>query len=228
LAAATDSSGALTVWEVSTGRLVQHKPGRFQGYAQGFAFSTDGQRFLFWASDNNSARVYRTQTVEPIGPAINPPLSKHRFVRVHPNECAISGNGRWLAFFDSGVGMVRLYDAQWGDNLLQVPLPAGLNPPTDGTRSPISRLWFSPDGARVNFAVGGKAYAIAIPRFAVPAEANAPLVRFLTGHRIDPTDGIERIDPGTFLADPATYRRAFLAWKGLADDAAAQPDRPQP
>jgi WD40 repeat protein len=226
LAAATDSSGALTVWEVDSGRLVHHVPKRFQGYAQGFAFSADGQRFLLWASDNNSARVYSTQTAEPVGPAINPPVSKSGFARVHPNECAISDNGRWLAFFDSGLGVVRLYDAQWGDNLLQVPLPPELSPPTDGTKSPISRLWFSLDGARVNFAVGGKAYSIAVPRFAVPAEASGPLVRLLTGHRIDPTDGIERIDPGTFLADPARYRRALLAWKGLADDPAAQPDRP--
>src|SRR5262249_150096 len=156
----------------------------------------------------NSARVYRTQTVEPIGPAISPPVAKGGFVRVHPNECAISGNGRWLAFFDSDVGMVRLYDAQWGDNLLQVPLPPHLNPPTDGPKSPISRLWFSRDGARVNFAVEGRAFSIAVPRFAVPSEASGPLVRLLTGHRIDATDGIERIDPGTFLADPATYRRA--------------------
>jgi WD40 repeat protein/tRNA A-37 threonylcarbamoyl transferase component Bud32 len=227
LAAATDSSGALTVWEVDAGRLVHHTPKRFQGYAQGFAFSTDGQRILFWASDNNSARVYRTRTGEPVGPAINPPLSKERYVRVHPNECAISADGRWLAFFDSGLNVVRLYDAQWADNLLQVPLPATLIPPSDGTKSPISPLWFSPDGARVNFAAGGKAYSMAIPRFEVPAEATAPLVRFLTGHRIDPTDGIERIDPATFQADPDNYRRAFLAWKGLVDDPAAQPARPQ-
>jgi WD40 repeat protein len=223
LAAATDSSGALTVWEVDAGRLVHHTPKRFQGYAQGFAFSADGQRILFWASDNNSARAYRTETGEPVGPAISPPLSKQRYVRVHPNECAISANGRWLAFFDSGLGVVRLYDAQWGDNLLQAPLPAGLIPPTDGTRSPISRLWFSPDGTGVNFAVGANAYAIPIPRFEVPAEASGPLVAFLTGHRIDRTDGLERIDPATFLADPDTYRRAFLAWSGLTDDPAAQP-----
>jgi WD40 repeat protein len=228
LAAATDSSGALSVWDVDAGRLVHHTPKRFQGYAQGFAFSADGQRILFWASDNNSARVYRAQTGEPIGPAINPPLSKQRYVRVHPNECAISANGRWLAFFESGRDVVRLYDAQWGDNLLQVPLPAGLIPATDGTRSPISRLWFAPDGTRVNFAVAGNAYAITIPRFEAPAEASAPLVGFLTGHRIDRTYGIEALDPAAFLAAPATYRRAFLAWKGLTDAPSAQAGRPQP
>jgi WD40 repeat protein len=226
LAAATDSSGALTVWEVDTSRLVHHTVKRFQGFAQGFAFSTDGQRILFWASDNNSARVYRTRTGEPIGPAINPPLSKDRYVRVHPNECAISADGRWLAFFDSGQDVIRLYDAQWADKLLQVPVPTGLIPPSDGTKSPISRLWFSLDGAWVNFAVGGKAYSIDIPRFDVPPEATGPLIRLLTGHRIDATDGIERIDPATFRADPDTYRQAFLAWKGLVDDPLAQPPRP--
>ena len=100
-------------------------------------------------------------------------------------------------------------------------------PATDGTASPISRLWFSPDGARVNFAAAGKAYTIAVPRFEVAAEVTGPLIRFVTGEQIDPTDGIERIDPATFRADPDTYRRAFLAWKGRADDPAAKPSQPR-
>jgi eukaryotic-like serine/threonine-protein kinase len=226
LAAATDSSGALTVWDVDAGRIAHHTPKRFQGFAQGFAFSADGKHILHWASDNN-ARVYRTQTGASIGPAIRPPPSKGRFVRIHPNESAISADGRWLAFFDSGVGVVRLYDARWADNLLHVSIPASLVPASDGTASPISRLWFSPDGARVNFAAGGNAYTIAVPRFELPAEVTAPLIRFVTGERIDPTDGIERIDPATFRAAPDTYRRAFLAWKGLTDDRAAESTEPQ-
>jgi WD40 repeat protein len=226
LAAATDSSGALTVWDVVAGRIAHHAPKRFQGFAQGFAFSADSKWILHWASDNN-ARVYRAPTGESIGPAINPPLSKQRYVRVHPNESAISEDGRWLAFFDSGQAIVRLYDARWADNLLQVTLPSGLIAATDGTRSPISRLWFSPIGARVNFAAGAKAYTIILPRFEVPADQTQPLVRFLTAQQIDSTDGIERIDPATFRADPDVYRRAFLVWKGLTDDPVAQPPRRQ-
>jgi WD40 repeat protein len=222
LAAATDSSGALTVWDVDAGRIAHHTPKRFLGYAQGFAFSADGERILHWASDNN-ARVYQTRTGASIGPAIKTPVSKERYVRTHPNESAISADGRWLAFFDSGLGVVRLYDARWADNLLQVPIPAGLVPATDGTTSPISRLWFSPDGTRVNFTAAGTAYTIGVPRFDVPAEATGALVRFVTGAQIDSTDGIERIDPATFRADPVTYRRAFLAWKGQNDDPADQP-----
>ncbi len=225
LAAATDSSGALTVWDVDAGRLAHHTPKRFQGYAQGFAFSADGSHILHWASDNN-ARVYRTRTGESIGPAINPPQSKDRYVRVHPNESAISADGRWVAFFDSGLGAVRLYDARWADNLLRVPIPVGLLPATDGTVSPISRLWFSPEGAHLNFAAAGKAFKIAVPRFDVPTEMTGPLIRFITGAQIDQTDGIERIDPATFRADPDTYRRAFLAWKGQADEPPAEPPRP--
>jgi WD40 repeat protein/tRNA A-37 threonylcarbamoyl transferase component Bud32 len=224
LAAATDSSGALTVWDVDAGRIAHHTPKRFQGFAQGFAFSADGERILHWASDNN-ARVYRTRTGESIGPAIHPPLSKGRDVRFHPNESAISSDGRWLAFFDSGLGVVRIYDARWADKLFQVFIPAGMIPATDGTVSPISRLWFSPDGARVHFAAAGKAYTIGLPRFEVSAEVTGPLVQFVTGEQIDLTDGIERIDLATFRADPDTYRRAFLAWKGRADDPAAQAQR---
>jgi WD40 repeat protein/tRNA A-37 threonylcarbamoyl transferase component Bud32 len=219
LAAATDSSGALSVWDVDTGRIVHHTPKRFLGFAQGFAFSADGTKILHWASDNN-ARVYQTQTGEPIGPAIHTPPSKEGFVRIHPNESAISADGRWVAFFDSGLGEVRLYDARWADNLLRVPIPVGLLPTTDGTVSPISRLWFSPDGARLNFTAAGNAYTIRVPRFEVSSEMTAPLIRFVTGSQIDQTDGIERIDPATFRAAPDIYRRAFLAWKGLADDPA--------
>lgn len=224
LAAATDSSGALTVWDVDTGQIAHHHAKRFQGFAQGFAFSADGSHILHWASDNN-ARVYRTKTGESIGPAINPPPSKQRYVRIHPNESAISADGRWLAFFDSGLGVVRLYDARWADKLLEVPVPPGLIPPTDGTVSPISRLWFSPDGTRVNFAAAGKAYTIAVPRFEVASDLTGPLIRFVTGAQIDPTDGIERIDPATFRADPETFRRAFLAWKHVKQP--SEPDNQQ-
>jgi eukaryotic-like serine/threonine-protein kinase len=227
LGAATDSSGALTVWEVNTGRVANHTPKRFQGIAQGFAFSADGERILFWASDNK-ARVYQTQTGAPIGPAIKTPESKGGlYVRVHPYECAISADGRWLAFFESGLGTVRLYDARWADSLLRVPLPADLLRIPAGAKSPVLRLWFSPDGSRVSLIAGGKPYTIVLPRFEVPAESTGPLVRFLTGQRIDATDGLEQIDPVTFRNDPDTYRRAFLAWKGLADDLAAQPVRQQ-
>jgi WD40 repeat protein len=225
LAAATDSSGALTVWEVDTGRTVHHTAKRFQGYAQGFAFAANGSRILLWASDNN-ARVYDTRTGAPIGPAINPPLSKDVFVRVHPYESAISADGRWLAFFESGLGAVRLYDARWADSLLRVPLPAELLSIPKGAKSPITRLWFSPDGSRLNLVAAGKPTTIVLPRFEVPTGMTEPLVRFLTGHHIDANDGIEFIDQLTFREDPDTYRRAVLAWKGLPDDPAAQPGRP--
>jgi WD40 repeat protein len=222
VAAATDSAGALTVWNVEDGQLAHHTPKRFQGYAQGFAFSADGQRILLWASDNN-ARVYDAGSGEPIGPAIHPPLSRALYVRVHPNECAISADGRWLAFFEGGLGAIRLYDARWADSLLRVPLPAELLRTPPGAKSPISQLWFSPDGARISLIAGGRPSTIVLPRFEVPAEATGTLVRFLTGQRIDATDGIEAIDPATFRNDPDTYRRAFVAWRGLTDDATAQP-----
>src|SRR5262249_11165151 len=146
-------------------------------------------------------------------------------VRVHPYECAISDDGRWLAFFESGLGTVRLYDARWADSLLRIPLPAELLQVPAGAKSPISRLWFSPDGARIHFIARGKPSTIVLPRFEVPAAMTGALVRFLTGHRIDATDGIEFIDPLTFRDDPATYRRAILAWQGQPDDPASQPAR---
>ena len=109
LAVGTDSSGTLAVWDVNTGRVI-HNHRRFRGYVQGFGFSGDGERILLWASDN-TARVYGAARGEPVGPALRPALSKNQYVRVNPNECAISADGRRLAFYESGLGTVRLWDA---------------------------------------------------------------------------------------------------------------------
>jgi hypothetical protein len=183
---------------------------------QGFGFSADGRRILLWASDN-TARVYDSRVGAPVGPAMRPAQAKAQYVRVNPNECAISDDGRRLAFFESLSGTVRLWDADRADALLSVAVPE---------RTPATRMWFSPDGARVNLVVGGKALGVEVPRFEVPAELTGPLVRLLTGQRIDETDGIEFVDQFTFRSDPATHRRAFLGWKGIADDPGAQPARP--
>ncbi len=58
--------------------------------------------------------------------------------------------------------------------------------------------------SRVSLIAAGKPFTIVLPRFEVSAEATGPLVRFLTGQRIDATDGLERIDPFTFRNDPDT------------------------
>lgn len=218
LAGGTDSSGTLTVWNVDTGGVI-HQNRRYRGYIQGFGFSADGQRILLWASDN-TARVFESRTGTAVGPALRPAQTKAQYVRVNPNECAISDDGRRLAFFENISGMVRLWDADRADALLTVTVPE---------RTAASRMWFSPDGTRVNLVVGGKALGVEVPRFDVPAELTGPLVRLLTGQRIDETDGIEFIDQFAFRTDPDTYRRAFLVWRGLADDPGAQPPRtPQP
>jgi hypothetical protein len=194
-----------------------HHNRRFRGFVQGFGFSKNGERILLWASDN-TARVYDAARGDPIGPALRPALSKNQYVRVNPNECAISADGRRLAFYESGLDTVRLWDADRADSLLAVPLRE------TGT---VSGMWFSPDGARVNLVIGAKVLSIVVPRFDAPAERVGPLVRFLTGRRIDATDGIEFVDQFEFLADPDAHRRALLAWKGLPDEPTAQPPRPQ-
>jgi hypothetical protein len=77
----------------------------------------------------------------------------------------------------------------------------------------------------VNLLIGAKALGIVVPRFDAPAESVGPLVRFLTGRRIDETDGVEFVDQFEFLNNPDLYRRAYLAWKTLPDDP-AQPPHP--
>jgi WD40 repeat protein len=212
VAAATDSAGTLAVWDVDSGRLL-HRHRRFGGYVQGFGFAANGERLLLWASDN-TARVYDARTGQPVGPILRPATVKDQYVRVNPNECAIAPDGRRLAFFESVIGTVRLWDADRADSLIGVTVPATV---------PASRMWFSPDGARVNLVVDGAALTIPVPTFDAPAELTGPLVRFLTGHRIDETDGVDVADRADFRKDPARFRRAFLAWKQREDDPAAQP-----
>jgi hypothetical protein len=175
---------------------------------------------LLWASDNR-ARVYDARTGEPVGPALRPALSKDQYVRVNPNECAISPDGRRLVFYENGLNTVRLWDADRAEPLLAVPLPGAAK---------VSRMWFSPDGSRVSLVVErtngtADARSIVAPRFDVPAETTGPLLWLLTGQRIDKTDGIEFIDVNEFRRDPGVYRRAYMAWKGQSDDPDRQPLR---
>jgi len=214
LAVATDSAGTLSVLDVDSGRMMHHNR-RYRGYVQGFGFSADGRRVLLWASDN-TARVYNTESGNAVGPALRPAQTKEQYVRVNPNECAISTDGRRLAFFESLTGTVRMWDADRADSLFAVAIPA---------LTPASRMWFSPNGSRVNLSVGGKALGIVVPQFEVPADLTGPLVRLLTGQRIDETDGIEFVDQFAFRNDLLTYRRAFLAWKHFPDDLTGQPVR---
>jgi hypothetical protein len=119
------------------------------------------------------------------------------------------GPVNWIAYHPKGDrlitaaedGTVRLRDADRADALLSVTVPE---------RTPAARMWFPPDGSRVNLVGGGKALGVAVPQFEVPADLTGPLVRLLTGRRIDETDGIEFVDQFTFRTDPAIYRRAFL------------------
>jgi len=94
--------------------------------------------------------------------------------------------------------------------------------PDPGHHRP-SFLCFAADDSRFNVISNRKSLTVPIPQFDVPTASVGLLVRFLSGQRIDDTDGIEFVDQTDFCRDPATYLRAFLMWKTRTDDPTAQP-----
>jgi hypothetical protein len=55
------------------------------------------------------------------------------------------------------------------------------------------------------------------------AEHVPVLARLLTGRDIDGANGITQVDQHAFLNDPAPYRKAWAAWRGVTDHVGAQP-----
>jgi WD40 repeat protein len=214
LAAFTQSSGTLTVYDVPTGRQMHHAKW-FRGFVHGFGFSADGRRVFVWALDG-TARVFDAETGRPVGPALPTGfVPTEREAGAYLLHVDISPDGRHIVAFDRAVPGVRMWDATGGDLLMTVPTPGLTNP---------SFLWFAADGSHFNLIDDNKRFiTLAVPRFDVPTGQVAPLVRLLTGQRIDDTDGLEYVDQTEFSRAPALYRRAWLAWKGKPDDPTAQP-----
>jgi hypothetical protein len=107
----------------------------------------------------------------------------------------------------------RIWDARKGDLLVRLPLL-----PED-----VAPLWFSRDGKRVILNGARQAFAWPLPRLELPAEHIPLLVRLLTGRDIDEANGLTQLDQHAFLNDPASYRKAWVIWRGGTDDPAAQP-----
>jgi WD40 repeat protein len=196
LAVGIESSGTLSLWDADTGRMLHHHR-HFRGYLH-VAFSSDGRRVLVTSSDS-IARVYDAETGTPVGP----PARLSGLGR----GSDVDPEGRRLAVFDLNANAFKVMDAERGDRLLTLQLPKDLQP---------TSLWFSRDAQWINAVIDRKICTLPLPRFDASFELARPLVRFVTGMEIDETDGIVFVDQFTFRNDLDTYRRAFLAWKGLA------------
>jgi hypothetical protein len=105
---------------------------------------------------------------------------------------------------------VRLWDSATGDLLTQE-LPHQLGHQAD--------VWVSRDGLRiVGLAPGGAAQQWELPTFRTATEGVSSLVQLLTGQQVDASDGIAPLEQSAFLDAPENYRRAWLSWRGIADD----------
>jgi serine/threonine protein kinase/WD40 repeat protein len=204
LAALTESSGTLTVYDVDSGAKLHHARW-FRGTVRSLGFSADGRRVFAWTSDH-TARVFDAETGRPIGAAV-------RTARIRLDgantagliHCDLSPDGRQIVAYDPALPGVRMWDVAGGDQLLSVPTPGALRP---------TALWFAADGSRFSLVAGdGRSLTVPVPRFTVPPESVGPLARLLTGQQLDDNDGLEFVDQGLFRRDPDTYRRAYEAWK---------------
>jgi WD40 repeat protein len=196
-----DSSGAVAAWDVDSGKeLFQSR--LYSGYLYDLDISDDGTSFLI-ASSDTIARLYRTRDGQPLGPPLRHPSSVEKG--------AIAPGGVRVATRDRD-GVLRVWDGQTGDELARLASP-----------DKVRAVWFSRDGKRGLLASGERAWQWRLPRLELDTRHWEPLTRLLTGRLIDASDTLGLLDQQTFLDDPTPYRRAWLAWRGLEDDPAAQP-----
>jgi eukaryotic-like serine/threonine-protein kinase len=214
LAAFTPSTGTLTIYDVDSGKMLSHGKW-FRGPGAAFEFSDDGKRVLVACGDG-AARVFETETGQPIGPVIRIDLGGRLDGKSGGtvNHCNLSPDGGLVVAFDKSLPGVRMWDSAGGDLLMSVPTP-GINNP--------NFLGFSADGSRfklidvrdVNEQKHRPTLSVPVPRFDVPNDLVGPLIRLLTGQRIDETDGLDVVDQMEFRNNLKIYRRAYLSWKGL-------------
>jgi WD40 repeat protein len=211
VAAASASTGTLAVWDVPTGRLLHANAKRFRGFSDDLDFSPDGRWVLVISSDT-VARAWSAESGELAGPPLH-----------HPGSVLagdVAPDGQRIA--TQAKAEIYLWDRATGDLLSRLALSEGVFPKTGEVR-PL----FSADGRRLTLTDGTTTVTTELPVFRAPLDTLAPLAELLTCQRLDEFGGAEFVDQGAILADPARYRRAWLARRGLDDDLAAQPVRLQ-
>jgi WD40 repeat protein len=195
------SSGILAAWDVASGKEL-YQLRKYSGNLHDLAVSADGAGVLA-VSSNTTARLFDTRTGAPLGPAL-----------VHTGTVTdgdIAPDGVRVVTREGGIA--RIWDARNGDLLARFA----------GVPKSVEALWFSQDGRRVILSGQQQALVWQLPDLGIPAEHVPPLVRLLTGRDIDDANGLTQLDQHTFLDNPALYRKAWAAWRGVSDDARAQP-----
>ena len=189
------------IYEVDTGRNYTTVTG-VKGLLTSLAFSPDSKRLVSAASDT-LARVWDAETGKPLFPA----MRHTSFVR-----CAsFAPDGRRVVTLM--IEHIRLWDSVTGD---------ALTPPLPHSFGGLADVWMSRDGYRiVALAPSGAARQWELPAFGTAADNVITLVQLLTGQQVDPSDGIAPLEISALLDAPDNYRRAWLSWRGPANDLAA-------
>jgi WD40 repeat protein len=195
------SGGILAAVDVESGAVLYHAK-KYSGNLYDIVVGQDGSLVLT-ASSDSTARLFDTRTGAVRGPTL-----------VHTGtvmDADIAEDGWRVATREGST--VRIWDTPTGDLLARLPLvPKDTGP-----------LWFSRDGQRIILSANERAFTWRLPRLEVPEDHVPALVRLLTGLDIDEANGLRQMDQFTLLNDPTPYRKAWLAWRGVADDPRLQP-----
>ncbi len=206
----------LACWDVRTGKRL---PGG--EIAPGITYSIDvglrDERVLAALSDRTITQ-WDARTGRRGGPTIRLPGDRTNTFHVatySPDQTRIAQivpekSGTW----------VKVFSALDGDLLASHALGRQLNFSGQG----LPAVWFSTDSRRVIVHQRGTTQPLAwtLPAYPGPLEQAPALVRLLTGTGSDPVGGFFPLPGDAIRTDPETYRQAFRAWKGLADDPGSQ------
>ncbi len=184
--AAGNSTGSITLWNVTSGREIGEPLTGHTGLVDSLAFSPDGN-ILAAGDDSGSIVLWDVATRQAIGE----PLAGHTSYVL---SVAFSPDGSTLAS-GGNDGTIRLWDASSG---------APVGDPLDSTTIPVNSVAFSPDGATL--ASGSTDSSVRLWNVA----SGQPIGDPLAGH----TDSVRSVafsPDGRFLAS-ASGDSSILLW----------------
>jgi WD40 repeat protein len=202
LAAAVDSSGEVCVFEIENGRLL-HRTKAYRGYLSVLSFDPSGRTVMVSGGDA-VLRTLDTETGQLAGPTLRNPY------RLFSADISPDGR-RVLTSAVNGSGLF-IWDQRTGDLLARL-----------AVKSQNREVWFSADGSTIHYFAGDKIWGLRLPSYDGPPDVVPLPVRLISGRYLDETDGLADLGPDEFINHRLAYRKAWLAWQGQAEDAAAQP-----
>lgn len=200
----------LACWDVRTGKRL---PGA--AIRPGIVYSLDvglrDDRVIAGVSDRTITQ-WDARTGRRAGPTVLLPVghpTTFSTATYSPDQTRIATTAE-LVVAGMPQSRVSVFSAVDGDLLATITLSHYLHLPD---------VWFSADSQRVILHQRGttEAWACTLPSYRGPLDQVPALVRLLTGMGSDPIGGSFPLGGDAIRSDPESYRRAFRAWKGLAE-----------